>query len=1245
MIMSVAGSNAALIRQARLTTVFIVAVVLLALLFGYSSFSRFQAAHAAWEAHNERAAAISTAMAELNQNIGYGGFIHNFKNLVLRRDLPHYQARIDANIAGFRAQLDRFNSLLQTAESKAALAQVRATFEEYAAQYSIASSLLAAGASSAEIDTVVKVDDAPALKALAYLNARIEARAEETHKRALSSYDDAVRFALLGGLLVVVAMLGTAIFIMRLMRRLIASYVIVHQAQSQLSQFKTSLDHTLDCVFLFDAVNLQFFYVNDGAQQQVGYSRDELLSMHPYDIKPDYPEARFRELLVPLLRGEQDTLIFETVHRHRNGQYLPVEIFLQYIAPEDGPPRFVNIVRDISERKQAEAERNRIANLLGNVLDGATELSVIATNPQGLITIFNRGSERMLGYTAAEMVGKQTPALIHLPAEVVARGKALSAQFDRPVEGFRVFVEMPERHGSEKREWTYIRRDGQHIPVSLVVTTMRDSAGEIIGYLGIAEDITERKRAEQALRENDKRMSLATLYNGVGIWDLNLKTQELVWDESMFALYSLRREDFSGAVDAWEKSLHPDDRERGERELNAALAGEKPFDTEFRVVWPNGEIHHIKAVAKVFFDDLGKPIQMLGTNIDITARKQTELALSERKERLTAILNTVVDGIVTINAEGIIETFNPAAEHIFGYAADEVIGQNVKLLMPEPYHSQHDSYLGNFIRTREARVIGIGRELTGRRKDKTTFPMELGVSEMKVGDDTLFTGVVRDITERKRVERMKNEFVSTVSHELRTPLTSIVGVLGLLEGGALGGLPEQAKSMVQMAHRNSQRLTHLINDLLDMEKIAAGKMSFNLQSQELMPLLEQALEANRNYVEQYRVSYVLGARADGVEVKVDSQRLIQVLSNFLSNAAKFSPAGGVVEVAVQRMGWRVRVEVRDHGPGIPEDFRARIFDKFSQADSSDTRSRGGTGLGLAISKQLVESMGGQIGFDSVAGQGATFFLELPIMEKAGNDAAAILKVDSESIAPRILVVEDDADVARMMTVMLHRAGYQVDVARKGGQALSLLEQKHYTAMTLDLVLPDISGLELLRQVRHRSATINLPIIVVSVKMEEGQLAINGNFSGIEWLPKPVDETVLLAAVKKLVPQDCARRSLVLHIEDDTDLHQVIRAMAGSQFEFELATTLAEAQAMLAAVRYDVVILDLGLPDGSGWELLPRIHKLEPAPQVIILSGTELTPEESAQVEASLLKSRMSQRELLDALSHRINKNRTPGGAV
>jgi PAS domain S-box-containing protein len=366
----------------------------------------------------------------------------------------------------------------------------------------------------------------------------------------------------------------------------------------------------------------------------------------------------------------------------------------------------------------------------------------------------------------------------------------------------------------------------------------------------IERDMQELADSKQDIEQLAWRFGVATEAARVGIWDYDIVANILFWDDLMFSLYGISPESFSGAYEAWQAGLHPDDVSRGDAEIAAAIAGTKNFDTSFRVVWPNGEIRWIRAVAMIQRDQQGAALRMIGTNWDITEQKQAELA--------------------------------------------------------------------------------------------------------------------------------KSEFVSTVSHELRTPLTSIKGSLELITSGALGEPPVQMKVMLDIACRNAVTLSCLINDLLDFEKIEACKLRLELQTQALQPLIEQAVDGTRAFGERLNVGFHLDACNDAIEVHVDGNRLKQVLVNLLSNAAKFSPIGGQVEVSVSRMAMSVRVSVTDHGPGIPDEFRQRIFQRFSQADSSDTRKQGGSGLGLVISKELIEGMNGLIGFTSVAGEGACFYIELPI---------------------------------------------------------------------------------------------------------------------------------------------------------------------------------------------------------------------------------------------------------------------------
>lgn len=353
--------------------------------------------------------------------------------------------------------------------------------------------------------------------------------------------------------------------------------------------------------------------------------------------------------------------------------------------------------------------------------------------------------------------------------------------------------------------------------------------------------------------------------------------------------------------------------------------------------------------------------------------------LADRIAQNQSILDNVIDGIITIDALGTVRSFNRAASSIFGYTLNEVLGQNIKMLLPEPAHSQQYRQLKNYAQANTEKNGGIGREVEARRKDGTLFPVDLAVSRAVDHDEVIYIGIVRDISERQRLNRLKSEFVSTVSHELRTPLTSIHGSLKLLEAGVVGTLPAGALKLVSLAYKNSQRLILLINDLLDMEKLTAGKMALATAPVDLVALVKQSILDNGGYGLTLQVQYVLAHHPEQMLVLADAGRLAQVLANLLSNAAKFSGKSHQVEISICATEGMARVAVEDHGDGIPADFQSELFTAFSQANNGNTRQQGGTGLGLKISKTLINAMQGEIGFSTRPGAGTIFWFSLPLL--------------------------------------------------------------------------------------------------------------------------------------------------------------------------------------------------------------------------------------------------------------------------
>jgi PAS domain S-box-containing protein len=601
--------------------------------------------------------------------------------------------------------------------------------------------------------------------------------------------------------------------------------------------------------------------------------------------------------------------------------------------------------------------------------------------------------------------------------------------------------------------------------------------------------------------------------------------------------------------------------------------------------------------------------------------------LETSENRLRAVVDTATDPIITIDSGGLIESVNSAALGMFGYASHELLGRNISLLMPSPHRERHDRHIADYLRIGIRKVIGMGREVEARRKDGSMVSVELAVSEMVFGGRRLFTGILRDISERKKVERLQAEFVSTVSHELRTPLTSIRGSLGLVAGGMTGSQAPETRELVDIALNNCDRLVRLINDILDMEKMQSGRMEFRLRTVELAAAVRQAMAANEAFAAAHRTRLVLLGEPASGEVVVDEDRLAQVLTNLISNAAKFTPEDSVVEVSVSQAGERLRVGVRDHGPGISAEFKDRVFQRFSQADSSDSRQKGGTGLGLNISKAIVEQLNGRIGFEDAPGGGTCFFFELPRVPRAEQGG-------QPDRADRVLVCEDDPEAALVLKKMLENARMSAHVAPTIERARQLLAQFRYRAVTLDLALADGDGSVLIGEMRGSAAHHNTPVIVLTgmgaaARSYLGPAAV----SVADILIKPVDETRLLNAIHTATCRVASRHLRLLHVEDDADLRLIVKKHLPAEWDVREAGTLAGARALLTQASFDVVLLDLALPDGGGEALLDAVG----GAQVIIFSANEISSRLARRVGSALTKSQANVADLCKTILELVSK--------
>ncbi len=497
--------------------------------------------------------------------------------------------------------------------------------------------------------------------------------------------------------------------------------------------------------------------------------------------------------------------------------------------------------------------------------------------------------------------------------------------------------------------------------------------------------------------------------------------------------------------------------------------------------------------------------------------KSRYLKISE--ETFRSAMEYAPIGMALVDMKGGWLKVNQALCSLLGYSRAELLNTDFQSIT-HPEDLAED--LRHVEEIQQGKVDSYQIEKRYFRKDGAVIWVLLSVSMVKDanGAHKYFIAQIQDITQQREMDRIKSEFISIVSHELRTPLTSIRGSLGLILGAMANDIPEKIKRLIQIAHENSERLILLINDILDIDKIASGNMHFDIKSENLESLLHKAADVNQPYADKFNVRIKLLPVDPAMTAMVDAARLTQVLSNFLSNAVKYSHSGGTVELsAAQVPGGYVRISVRDYGSGIPEEFRSRIFGRFSQADSSITRQKGGSGLGLNISKDMVENMKGRIGFDSEVGEGTTFWVEFPdhVATQSVMQPVVDREVPTRLVTrnlPKILHVEDDNSLVKFFADALQDKA-EIAQAHTLKEAWAKLKSDDYSLLILDMILPDGSGTELLSYL-HETGYTNVPVVILSAV--EAPQAVKGRVS--KYMVKSrMSETKIIEEILAMIEDD------------------------------------------------------------------------------------------------------------------------------
>ena len=596
-------------------------------------------------------------------------------------------------------------------------------------------------------------------------------------------------------------------------------------------------------------------------------------------------------------------------------------------------------------------------------------------------------------------------------------------------------------------------------------------------------------------------------------------------------------------------------------------------------------------------------------------RYRALLEVDDVSRRREAILDGAMDAIVIVNPSGSIESVNRSAVGMFGYTDRELKSRDVGTLFASEMPIGAAAQMLRELEL-EPGEAGEVRTIIGRRKGGSTFPTDVALSLVRLTEGSRFVAVIRDVTERDRIDRMKSEFVSTVSHELRTPLTSIAGSLGLLAGGAAGELEEKAARLVEIARNNAERLVRLINDILDVEKLEAGRMPFNNQLMDLRSVIEAAMAENAGYAEKYGVQLSF-ERPDGDALaSIDPDRMAQVLGNLISNAIKFSPSGETVEIILEPGPDQHRLTVADHGPGIPSEFRARLFQKFAQADSSDSRAKGGTGLGLSIVREIVNRMGGAIEFESEEGDGTRVHVDVPATAQGSAEAPLtdFLLLCGE-------IPEWALEALRSVTdrVLMTSTIDEVRNAIDGGDVLAII---------LDMALPGDLPARIIRLARSRPEGTEIPIFALGSQTDP-EAGADDPALLLDWLHKPGEVDLIQRRIDTVMLAKDGSRPRVLHIDDDPDILRVVATALEGRAIVESIDNFAEARTVLASESFDLLILDLTLRDGYGPHLIDELPSSSASIPIIVFSAEDADGRNAAAFDAFLTKSRTPIRKLVE----------------
>ena len=931
------------------------------------------------------------------------------------------------------------------------------------------------------------------------------------------------------------------------------------------------------------------------------------------------------------------------------------------------------------ERRHAEALLD--AGALQNAIFNSANFSSIATDAKGVIQIFNVGAERMLGYTAAEVVNKITPADISDPQEVIARAKALSVELGTPITpGFEALVFKASRGIEDIYELTYIRKDRSRFPAVVSVTALRDAHDTIIGYLLIGTDNTARKQAEEALLKagalqnaifnSANFSSIATDAKGV-IQIFNVGAERMLGYTAAEVMNKITPADISDPqeVIARARALSVELRTPITPGFEALVfKASRGIEDIYELTYIRKDGSRFPAVVSVtaLRDAQDAIIGYLLIGTDNTARQQVEEERMKLDQRLRdqhfynrSLLESNIDAIMTTDPRGIITDANKQMEELTGCTRDELLGAPFKNFFTDS--SRAEAGINQVLR--EGKVTNY--ELTARARNGTLTVVSYNASTFHDRDRVLqgVFAAARDVTELKLFEqrlqqknleleeasRMKSEFLANMSHELRTPLNAIIGFSEVLVDGLLGEMTEQQRGFIGDIFSSGKHLLSLINDILDLSKVEAGKMTLDLEPVQVFSLFENSLSIIREKAAARDVRLVMDVPRELGSIRSDARKVKQIVYNLLSNAVKFSRERDEVTLRAERVSREevgllsestmgrsfplpdnefdefLKISVTDTGIGISPEGLESLYKPFSQIDSGLARKFEGTGLGLAMVKLLADLHGGAVAVESEVGKGSCFTVWLPFRPSEGGiltppKPQPALPIEALPGSLTALVVEDDYKSADLIRVQLEAEGFIVLHAATAEAAIVLAARQPLALITLDIMLPNMDGWEFLNKIKQTPALKHIPVVIISIVSDHTRGFALGAAAVMQ---KPISRQELYEALVGLglFPLAQGQSLKILVVDDDPKAVELIAVRI-----LGLASTVLRAyggqEAIDSARRElpDLIVLDLMMPEVTGFDVVAALNEdpTTAAIPIVVVTAKHITAEDREKLNGYVM---------------------------